>query len=175
MNRLVVLFLLLVCELSGQKNVQVSEVKSSGNALKSWAPSAIYVKAYLFNCEREPYRPLFKDGELHPGVIKQFTKTLSEEQYRKLEDSFSTSGGIFFTKDAFEIYRPRYAFVFFDADDRPIAQFDFDSTQTTIRANPKLEFPKYQRIRGLSELVKDLGFPVFRKDDEWNAYFGNKK
>lgn len=115
------------------------------------------VKAYAYHCDAEEGREFVKPGgRLHVGILNPGPRELSPEQVERLISYITIPQA---KSHRTPCYVPHHSFVFFDAQGRPVANFDVCFTCNKHQAFPAgaVEYPDMHRLYAL---VQELGLPT---------------
>jgi len=136
--------------------------------INGWVKNAEYVKGYLFDYRKDEFRPLLKDGKLHPGLVESYTRRLNVEQYTKLLSAITgkheSHGGIL-------CHYPHHGFVFYDKNHRALGFIDVCFLCTTTSQRPMEGLSTYWDLEALKLLVEELKLPNFANLEQWSNFF----
>lgn len=137
---------------------------------KPWPPANFtHVVAYVYDDTQDPrgITPVFEDGSLHKGIIRSTTTRLSKEQTKTLVEAVSQTVEFHESEDC---YYPHHAFVFYDANWKPLGWFAVCWECGNYEASSK-KFPEYIDLKPIRKLNTELGLPVYFEQESYTKLF----
>jgi hypothetical protein len=124
------------------------------------------IKAYLYNLEGSEGTAIVNEkGRLDRSVCNRSGVFLGQRQTEQLFEALYQPGVPY---GVAHCYRPRHAFVFYDAAHRPVAQFEVCFGCNQYASWPR-GLPEPINLTALSQLVQDLGLPIFADEKGYDS------
>jgi hypothetical protein len=137
---------------------------------QDWPPANyVHVVAYVYDYTQDSRggAPAFPDGSLNKGIIRSATVRLTGDQTKTLVNAISQPTEFHESEDC--IY-PHHAFVFYDANWKPVSWFLVCWECGTYAASSK-NFPDYIDLKPIRTLTKELGLPVLFEQEAYTELF----
>jgi hypothetical protein len=141
--------------------------------MDSWIKGFDRVEIVLFNYKEDEARRLVEDGSLHKGVIREYTKRLSNEEVSLLSKIVtgkhpSRGGG-------FCGFRPHHGFIFYGKDDKVLGHLEICFLCSDYLSRPWEGLSSNWDLNGLRTLVTSLGLPILKDDEDWDKFFASNQ
>ena len=149
----------------------LASARTVGAGSTSWPPTGyVEVRAYLYNLDGEPLARILKQAKLHATVWNPKGAALSKAQIATVQRAVADYHPDFHRIPA-GCYYPRHAFVYYDAQQKPVGFVEICFSCWGYRTSPEhsgdLDFETLKKI-----FVK-LNIPVF--DNEKGYLSLNKR
>ena len=143
---------------------------SPGAESTNWPPAGfVEVRAYLYNLEGDQAAPILKQGTLQASVWNPKGAELSKPQIATVQKAVADYHPEGLRVGA-SCYRPRHAFVYYDAKHKPVGFVEICFSCWGYRTSP--EHSGEVDLETLKKVFAELKMPVFDKDE---AYLSLKK
>jgi hypothetical protein len=136
-------------------------------ALDGWAAFATWpdkpyveVRAYAYNRNGDPDRPILKNRRLDPSVVNKRGIVLTPEQARHL--IAAVTGKRPQPRWSTACFNPRHAFVFYDTARKPVAWIELCFECGNAAGEPRAPDQVYD-IPALEDLARELKLPLVPK------------
>ena len=141
--------------------------------MDSWIKGFDRVEIVLFKYKEDEARRLVEDGSLHKGVIREYTKRLSNEEVSLLSKIVtgkhpSRGGG-------FCGFRPHHGFIFYGKDDKVLGHLEICFLCSDYLSRPWEGLSSNWDLNGLRTLVTSLGLPILKDDEDWDKFFASNQ
>jgi len=161
MTRIYILFVVVVLTLTRSVSAEST----------NWLPAGYAeVRAYLYNLEGEQAAPIVKHGKLHESVWNPEGAALNKKQTATVQKAVVDYHPAGPRPPSASCYQPRHAFVYYDAEHKPVGFVEVCFSCGNYRTSP--EHPVAVDLDTLKKVFVELKIPVFNKDE---AYLSLKK
>jgi len=144
--------------------------RTVGAESTNWPPAGyVEVRAYLYNLAGEHAAPILKQGKLHATVWNPTGVELSKPQITTVQRAVADYHPEVHRVPA-DCYQPRHAFVYYDANHKPVGFVEICFSCWGYRLSP--EQHREVDLDTLKKVFVELKIPVFDKDE---AYLSLKK
>jgi hypothetical protein len=125
-------------------------------------PSASYVevRAYAYNSEGDPNRPILKNGRLDSSVVNRRGVILTQQQVSRLVAAVTGKSPL--PESITACFDPRHAFVFYGAAKKPVAWVELCFECHNADAEPRQKRQVYD-VASLERLARELKLPLVPK------------
>ncbi|MFC0019499.1 hypothetical protein, partial [Roseibacillus persicicus] len=138
------------------------------NNITDWLRGISYVELVLYDHTMDSGAPLVKDGKLHKGLKKEWTKRLSKEEVQKITRALTGEhkwqGGAL-------CYEPHHGFVFYDGKGIILGHVEICFMCGNYYSYPKDGLSQYWDLEALKNIVSGHELPLFNTPREWERFY----
>ncbi|MFK7851752.1 MAG: hypothetical protein AB8D78_12315 [Akkermansiaceae bacterium] len=140
--------------------------------MDGWIKDFDYVEVVLFNYKEDEDKRLVESGKLHKGIVRDFTKRLSDEEVTLLSKAVTGKhpSGV----GGFCGFRPHHGFIFYGEDNEILGHIEICFLCSDYFYFPRQGLSWAWDLGAVGTLITRLGLPNLKNDKEWADFFSNE-